>query len=286
MTDNGSPILGPAEKLGDRTHEAKEQPRFPGYEKLMPSTCYRATREGLLESFGSGYVLYGRWDRLFGCWVKNNSRKAIEIYPDWPILSENGLARPAKQISALSHIPQLKSHNLPIGAKANISFAQYFYRIPKIVCTTVGRLPSHQWAMLDMASQDSGFTWFMLEESQYERQGFMTACYSLATIKCPLTRRERNKFAHEITSTKRRDFLSKVSGIACENRHVRFLEKLDFAAPGVDVRRFLNHSHRLRKYVTRSSGIGALLFCLLMASSQFQSNVPVFTDLPTSSAAV
>ena len=261
----------------------KGQVQFPGFENLRLSTTYKFVREGLLEKAGSQFVLYGDWNRLFGCWVKVGNSPAVEVSPDWRIFSANGLLRELEDVTAIRNLAVLEGADMPLGAKAWRRFREHFDSIPRILRLTICGMHRHQWAMMDMASQVRGFSWYLYEEGQSERLGFVTACYSLATIEGPLSRMGRREFAEGIIKEKRRDFLSKVSGRECENRHVKFLQKLSFTTNGVDIRRYLratedeevalvlNHAKRVRADLANAA--------LYLPTGFFHQNIRLLLDV-------
>ena len=48
------------------------------------------TRNALVERCGEQTYVYGRWDRLFGCWQSDGRRSAEPFTPLWPLLDRSG----------------------------------------------------------------------------------------------------------------------------------------------------------------------------------------------------
>ena len=54
----------------------------------LPSFAW--TRNALIERYGEQTYVYGRWDRLFGCWQSDVRRSAKPFMPLWPLLDRSG----------------------------------------------------------------------------------------------------------------------------------------------------------------------------------------------------
>ncbi len=71
---------------------------------------YRFTDNALIEEWGGRRIVYGLWEKLFGCWiVDTNNYRSREIVPTWRPLNRNGVWRDQAEIRRFGVAPPPKA---------------------------------------------------------------------------------------------------------------------------------------------------------------------------------
>ena len=137
---------------------------------------YRFTKEALVEEIESKRIIYGLWDKLFGCWVVDPATfRWCEIIPTWKPLSRNGVWRDQRDIRFLTDNEHRRPHSSRWRYTANAVFAGYFSGIPQRVRSVVAAMEHHQWLALDLIWQEPRFAQFLDEEIFNETQQYVFA---------------------------------------------------------------------------------------------------------------
>ncbi len=193
------------------------------------SSIYRTTRQGLQETIANSYFIYGRWDKLFGCW---HIRKQIspftqrEILPDWPILIQPKERQNASRMSVLAHQNPYPDRNVVLGHRANYSFASFLNSIPSLIQDLCRPFDRMQWLALDICHQIPGFYRFIHEERRAGRTGYMAAVFAALHNSGSCNRMERRETGLRIISAKRRDVLAEGFQQPISKSAVRLIERL------------------------------------------------------------
>jgi hypothetical protein len=187
---------------------------------------YRFTKNALIEDSENHRIIYGLWEKLFGCWVINvNTCKSREIIPTWRPLSENGVWRDQGKIRFSREGSLHNAYSQKWRYEANAAFAGLFSGIPQRIRSVVAVLGHYQWLALDLIWQQPDFARFLDEELFNDSQQFIYACFSLAEAE-KLSRKQRSDFAVSLMGRKRTELLSELSGVECTKSTLRAINKL------------------------------------------------------------
>jgi hypothetical protein len=200
----------------------------PRQENRAPieACTYRFTREALVEELPDTRVVYGLWDKLFGCWVTNSRTNASrEFIPTWRPLNSNGVWRDQREVRSDNSRSFPSALSPRWRYEANAAFAGFFSGIPQRIRSVVGSLDYYQWLALDLIWQHPPFARFLDEEIFNDTQQFVFACFALAEAG-KLPRRRRRDLAEQMMTRKRTDLLSEFSGVSCTRATLRAINKL------------------------------------------------------------
>jgi hypothetical protein len=215
-----------------------------GFDRRAPPLCtsYRFVQNGLQETIVDRYVLYGAWNRLFGCWMvsaKNPKTDHQEIVPDWPILQSARDRVQADQMSVLRHRNPYPGRQVVLGKRSSYHFAQYLDGIPTVIQNLCRPFGPWQWLALDMVRQTQGFMWFLLGERQEGRLGYIAACLAGLDQTGLFDRATRRQYGQAIMLRARRDVLSDLYGQSITRSTVRIVERLPSSISYADMQRVL-----------------------------------------------
>jgi hypothetical protein len=199
-----------------------------GQDNRAPTVActYRFTRDALVEELPDTRVVYGLWDKLFGCWVINSRTTAFrEVIPTWRPLNLNGVWRDQSEVRASDDKSFPSALSPRWRYEANAAFAGLFSGIPQRIRSVVGSLDYFQWLALDLIWQHPPFARFLDEEIFNDTQQFVFACFVLAKAE-KLPRRRRRDLAERMMTCKRTDLLSEFSGTTCTRATLRAINKL------------------------------------------------------------
>ena len=199
--------------------------RFPaGNPTPIEPWKYRFTKNALIEEFGDTRIVYGSWDRLFGCWVGDiRSKASREVVPTWTPLKANGVWRDQRDVRW--DVGDRRTLSSRWRYEANAAFAGLFSGIPQRIRSVVGSLGHYQWLALDLIWQHPPFARFLDEEIFNDTQQFVFACFALANAD-ELSRRGRREFVSDLMTRKRTDVLSDLTGVTCTRATIRAITKL------------------------------------------------------------
>ncbi|MTI45826.1 hypothetical protein JM93_00545 [Roseibium hamelinense] len=190
-----------------------------------PSTIYASyqwTARGLTENFDGGAVLYGFWDRRFGCWTALVNRKPEEILPDWPILDCPAYGLKAESLSVLGHSKPVDGHKLKPGHRADIYFAEYLNSLPVLLKRLIAPFGRSQWLLLDLCAQHPRLWRHVHRHAAFGRVGALSLALDIFRTTQHSKAQNRFAFADFIASVPReklfsqllnRDFSSAVLGV-------------------------------------------------------------------------
>jgi hypothetical protein len=199
-----------------------------GQDNRIPTVActYRFTRDALVEELPDTRVVYGLWDKLFGCWVINSRTTAFrEVIPTWRPLNLNGVWRDQSEVRASGDQSFPSALSPRWRYEANAAFAGLFSGVPQRIRSVVGSLDYYQWLALDLIWQHPPFARFLDEEIFNDTQQFVFACFVLAKAE-KLPRRRRRDLAERLMTCKRTDLLSEFSGVTCTRATLRAINKL------------------------------------------------------------
>ena len=187
---------------------------------------YQFTKTSLVEEHDEGRIVYGLWEKLFGCWiVSKDSRRSREIVPTWQPLNENGVWRDQQKVRFSATLDCRRTLSSRWRYEANAAFAGYFSGIPRTERSLSASFGDYQWLALDLMWQEPRFVSFLDEELYNETQQYIFACCVLADAhRRPRT--WRRKFADLMRTEKRTNLLGALSGIECSRAAVKAICKL------------------------------------------------------------
>ena len=198
-----------------------------------PPWTYRFTPDGLVEENGRYRYVYGFLSRLFGCWeIDRATNKSREIVPKPIALSRHG--RFVEKCPPWH--PRLgggiNDHPARWQLEAKAAFAGFFSDIPPRMRKLAGSMGPYRWVALDLMWQVPEFAHFIDQEIFNDRQQYVYACLSLASI-AGESRAMRRRIAEAIMNRKRSKVLTSLTGTACTKSTVNTICKLgDELLPG------------------------------------------------------
>lgn len=238
-----------------------------GRSASVEASTYRFTRNALIEDLGQKRIVYGLWERLFGCWVIDpRTNRSREFVPTWRPLNQHGIWRDQLGLRARANNPC--NYSSRWRYEANAAFAAYFSGIPQRMRALVASFGCYQWLALDMIWQHPEFARFLDEEIYNGTQQFTFACFALARPQ-HFSRKRRSEFALGLMRTKRTDLLTVLSGTTCSRSTLKTLCKLGSVPcrqdiyqavigciPGGDIARALSHADAI--YPSSIAALGKL----------------------------
>lgn len=187
---------------------------------------YRFTDNALIEEWGGRRIVYGLWEKLFGCWIVDiNNYRSREIVPTWRPLNRNGVWRDQAEIRRFGGAPPPKALASKWRYEANAAFAGYFTGIPHRLRAVVAPLDHHQWLGLDLAWQEPRFADFLDAEFFNGTEQYVYACFELAKA-ANLNRARRRHFVETLLHCKRTEFMAEITGHPCSRTTLRVINKL------------------------------------------------------------
>lgn len=191
---------------------------------------YELTPHALLEEAFPGYLIYGRWDWVFGCWLALSRTGPLRpIVPTWPLLASDGSAacahpilsmrdfwEPTDKASGTKHVApasddQIRNLAPQVIPAAMAALHSYLALIPTPLRSLIAPLGRYQWLLLDAVHNVPGYEDFARREAETRRMGFMIAVWSVAAAHRlnPCQRRALNR---RIMSEPRRQLIEAVLG--------------------------------------------------------------------------
>lgn len=162
------------------------------------------TRNALVERCGEQTHVYGRWDRLFGCWQSDGRRSAEPFTPLWPLLNRSGQQpRPGQSCAPMMSegdewFSQETRYYDPVeleiylngnfavadeataNTDADAHFQRFIELIPIEIRRVAGAFGPWQWVVLSMIWEEASFADFLLDELSAVGPGFVAGCLALA----------------------------------------------------------------------------------------------------------
>ena len=192
-----------------------------------PLWTYHLTPDGLVEENERFRYVYGFWSRLFGCWevdLKTNRSREIVPKPFAPYRDgrfvENGPPWHPRLGWGMNNYPP----RWRLAAKA--AFAGFLSDIPSRIRKLAGSMGPYRWVALDLMWQVPGFAQFIDQEIFNNRQQYVYACLSLASI-ADKSRAVRRVYAEAIMNRKRSKVVTSLTGTTCTQSTVNTIYKLE-----------------------------------------------------------
>jgi len=173
---------------------------------------YRVARDGLVEDLGETRIVYGFWERLFGCWrVDPETGRGVEMLPMLPILGARGAC--AVPVDGTGHPLLGDGAGLdPLARRRTVvALASYFATVPARPRRLVAPMGRYQWAALDLIWQLPGFAQFLDGELVRDHGQFVFACLALAGVE-RLKRRARRRLGAAMMRVRRHRLLGGLAG--------------------------------------------------------------------------
>ena len=222
--------------------------------KLWGDWSFRTEPDGLVETLGDVSLVYGSWDRLFGCWkINQETGERREIMPRWPIFDERGQWLTTDKLD-LCHLGELdcdpwdesdyyfNDEPLPFHPKwvreASAAFAGYVSSMPRVYRLLAAPFDCRQWLALDLMWQVKGF-------AEYVEQAHATGNLNYIQLAlCLIGDREdrrgaRRAWGQRIISEPRHKVLSALSGKHCTRGTVRIVNRLNWSTPHLYLHEFM-----------------------------------------------
>jgi hypothetical protein len=208
-----------------RQLELNLTPRTEHHGSIEP-WVYRFEAGTLLEELDTRRQVYGRWDKLFGCWkIDTRTNASTEIVPTWVPLNSRGIWRDPLDIR-FENAPKASWLLSPKWRyEANAAFAAYFSSIPHRIRSVVAPFGHYQWLALDMIWQVPEFAHFLDEEMFNGSLQYVFACMALGDA-TKLSRAARRNLANDMMTAKRSNLLSILSAVTSTKKVLRLLKKL------------------------------------------------------------
>ena len=228
---------------------------------MTPSIpSFNLTREALIESYGSKQYIYGRWDRIFGCWSTAGDGSSTPFVPRWPLINKFGelaidIPKPRtfldeRDPSDIEDWANYFRHFDPVEYSTFLNytfdselvvdcsseyaaFAEYIDFIPYKIRLVAGAFGSAQWTVLAMIHATPDFESFLRKELRSVGNGFISACLKLADAQA-FDPRELSTFCKRLMHEKRIDLLASLTGQQLRTRAVNLLEKLEIDSWSTD----------------------------------------------------
>ena len=201
----------------------------------------------MVERYGEQTYVYGRWDRMFGCWQSDGRRSAEPFTPLWPLLDRSGQPRidrsDAGTISEddewlcqeFRYYDRIEletywdgrftaAEDTAANTDADTHFQRYIELIPIEIRRVTGAFGPWQWVVLSMIWEEATFADFLQDELSAVGPGFVAGCLALARPD-KLTRVERDELRRKLMFAKRAQLVSNLVG--CKGSMIaRWLRKL------------------------------------------------------------
>jgi hypothetical protein len=173
--------------------------------------------DALVEQYGSRRYVYGRWDRLFGCWTSDRHQPARRFDPPWALVDPLGrLCIGYSDANALWADPgdgdpaARPAMPLPAADGAAGYFQRYADLIPLTIRRIVGPFGRWQWVLLSMIWAEPDFTAFLRTELRAVGPGFVIACLAMNRA-ADLRPQERAALCRRIMHDKREQLIPGLS---------------------------------------------------------------------------
>ena len=214
--------------------------------KLWGDWSFRTEPDGLVETLGDVSLVYGSWDRLFGCWkINQETGERREIMPRWPIFDERGQWLTTDKLD-LCHLCELNcdpwdeldyyfsDEPLPSHPKwvreASAAFAGYVSSIPRVYRSLAVPFDCYQWLALDLMWQVKGFAEYVEQAHAIGNLNYIQLALCLMGDRED-RRGARRAWGRRIISEPRHKVLSALSGQPCTRGTVRILNQLNWSVP-------------------------------------------------------
>ena len=193
----------------------------------VPLWTYRLTPDGLVEENERFRYVYGFWSCLFGCWeIDLETNKSREIVPK-PIAPSRGGRFVGKGPPWHPRLGwEMNDYPPRWQLEAKAAFAGFFSHIPPHIRKLASSMGPYRWVALDLMWQVPGFPQFVEGEIFNDRQQYIYACLSLASI-ADKSRALRRHCAEAIMTRKRSKVLTSLIGTVCTQSTVNTIYKLD-----------------------------------------------------------
>ena len=198
----------------------------------------------LIERLGRNKrIIYGRWNRQFGCWFEqNNTKPDAPTIPYWEILELNGAPIifsvtcnsrfPADESGRLLKYLRLCCADLNIPPDYEIrgndasALVEYYEEIPIEVRRLAAPFGVWQWTILEGIRYSDEFGEFLNAEISSFGRGFVVACLALAQIH-RRSKHVRLRFLKTISRGKRQRILRLMTGMTWTKSAMRTLREFD-----------------------------------------------------------
>ena len=208
------------------------------------------SRTALVEQFPERQIIYGRWDRIFGCWtIPGKGRHSEEIVPSWPLLDWRGNSIFGSESTTSStedcvYAEHLECHiekfsepcsgdvdcpNFTVdfrNPEAMHSITAYLECIPSPIRFLVAPFGNWQWTVLDAIWRNSELADFFASELRGFGPNFIMACVTLAGAH-QLPKSSRGSLFQSIMLESRSKLLSRLSGAPWPRAALTALGKMD-----------------------------------------------------------
>jgi hypothetical protein len=207
--------------------------------------------------------VYGRWNRLFGCWQSDERGWHAKTFtPHWPLLDKFGRlamadadASPIDEydegaLQELSYYDPLElqvywGDSVIVDDTGRTSapdvedfFQRYSDLIPIELRRIAGAFGSWQWIVLLIIRDMPEFECFLRSELHGKGPGFVAACLALAGAN-KLSRPEQNELCRRIMFEKRAHLIANLAGEHHGTIALKLLSKLDVEASSAEFRTHL-----------------------------------------------
>ncbi|MBO6758448.1 MAG: hypothetical protein JJ902_19095 [Roseibium sp.] len=201
-------------------HQSGDRDSIPVY------ATYHWTPQGLTEKFETGAVVYGFWERLFGCWISSGDERLDEILPSWPVFSDPLSGVNGSPVSVLARGKAISDIKVKPGHRADVYLAEYLNSVPVTVRRLAAPFGRAQWLVLDLCYQQRGFWRFLHKERTHGRTGVTGLLLRLFMDAGQTGREDRAAFAVRLMTSKRMDLFGELIGRTLSGAILPFLEKL------------------------------------------------------------
>tara|TARA_R110001592_G_scaffold356458_1_gene658435 strand:+ start:542 stop:1846 length:1305 start_codon:yes stop_codon:yes gene_type:complete len=247
---------------------------------------FELTRHALIEETNNRTFIYGRWDRIFGAWMRPKTEKpTIESVPTYPLLAPDGdafLSSRARIAEAWKAHEQSTfqfagSDEHPIGtidenldgeslsSASEYAFIEYVEAIPKWARRLAKHYGLWQWCILDGLRHVQKFDDFVGSELRYFGPAYISACLALGEAD-KLNRKRRWQLIEAIMYQPRAALLTKLSNQPWSKRSINLLKKMpssmetasDFErilriSQDAEKHKHLSHHQRLTSLIVRAA---------------------------------